>query len=84
MDTLDLYTALHRQSFVAHAAAEMEIDESTVKKDVGRLLLKLEELQDQNIQAMLEPRQTAYAMTGGEGGRPGAYLRSSLVGANRR
>lgn len=46
LDTLDLYSAKHRTSFQAQAAAELNVEETTVKTDLGRVLLKLEELQD--------------------------------------
>ncbi len=49
LDTLDLYSHKHRTTFQAHAAAELNVEEATVKADLGRLLLKLEELQDARL-----------------------------------
>lgn len=46
IDTFDLYSAKHRSGFQAQAAAELSVEETTVKADIGRVLLKLEELQD--------------------------------------
>lgn len=63
VDTFDLYSAKHRRSFVAQAAAELAVEENTVKKDVGRVLLKLEEVQDRNIEAALAPKDARPAMT---------------------
>lgn len=63
IDTFDLYSAKHRRSFVAQAAAELAVEEDTVKKDVGRVLLKLEEVQDRQIEAALTPADARPAMT---------------------
>ncbi|QJW92558.1 DNA primase [Frigoriglobus tundricola] len=49
IDTFDLYSAKHRTGFQAQAAAEMNVEEATVKADIGRVLLKLEELQDARL-----------------------------------
>ena len=49
VDTFDLYVARHRRQFIAQAAVELGVEEQTVKKDLGRVLLKLEELQDEQI-----------------------------------
>ena len=55
VDTFDLYSARHRASFQKVAALELGVKDDVVKKDLGKVLLKLEELQDQQIQAALEP-----------------------------
>ena len=39
------------------------MEEETIKKDLGRVLLKLEELQDEQISEMLEPKEPAPPMT---------------------
>jgi len=62
VDTFDLYSAKHRRGFTIQAAIEIGVEESTIKKDLGRVLLKLEELQDQQIREILEPKETGYAM----------------------
>ena len=63
VDTLDLYAARQRTVFVKQAALEMGVKEDLVKRDLGRVLLKLEELQDEQIRAALAPKQsTALAM----------------------
>jgi DNA-directed RNA polymerase specialized sigma24 family protein len=46
LDTFDLYSAKHRTSFQTQAATELNVEEATVKTDIGRVLLKLEEMQD--------------------------------------
>ncbi|RQY08618.1 toprim domain-containing protein, partial [Burkholderia stagnalis] len=45
VDTLDLYHAKARASYVARAAAELRQPEDAIKADLGRMLLKLEMLQ---------------------------------------
>jgi hypothetical protein len=49
VDTLDLYVARQRRTFIKEAAAELYCDEAVIKQDVGRLLLELETLQEQLI-----------------------------------
>ena len=63
VDTFDLYVARHRRQFTVQAAVELGVEEQTIKKDLGRVLLKLEELQDQQIAKMLEPQEPAPTMT---------------------
>ena len=57
VDTLDLYSARHRKAYVAEAAAELGLEERVVKKDLGQLLLRLEALQEEQIQQALEPKE---------------------------
>ncbi len=63
VDTFDLYVARHRRQFIAQAAIELGVEEQTIKKDLGRVLLKLEELQDEQISQMMEPKEPAPTMT---------------------
>lgn len=57
VDSLDLYNARHRTTFINTAAAELELKPETIKKDLGKVLLKLEELQDERINQALEPNK---------------------------
>jgi DNA primase catalytic core len=57
VDTLDLYAARHRKAFVAEAAGELGLEERVVKKDLGQVLLRLEALQEEQIQRALEPKE---------------------------
>ena len=59
VDTLDLYAARARSAYVAQAAVEMKVTEDVVKTDLGRVLLKLEALQEENIRRALEPKVPA-------------------------
>lgn len=63
VDTFDLYSARHRRQFVVQAAVELSIEEKTVKKDLGRVLMKLEDLQEKQIEAALEPQNVLPTMT---------------------
>lgn len=58
LDTFDLYSAKQRSAFIRQAATELGLKETIVKKDLGMVLLKLEELQELQIRKALEPKQT--------------------------
>ena len=57
VDTFDFYNARHRKSFLFAAAEECKIEVDVIKRDLGRVLLKLEELQEANINEILEPEE---------------------------
>jgi DNA primase catalytic core len=59
VDTLDVYSAKQRAAFIKMAAAELGTQDDTVKRDLGRVLLKLETLQDEAITAALAPKDAA-------------------------
>jgi len=60
VDTLDLYSARQRAAFTKQAAEELEIEEEEVlKRDLGRVLLKLEKLQEEQIRKALKPKDTS-------------------------
>ena len=63
VDTLDLYAARHRAAYIKQAAAELEVDEDTIKKELGKVLLKLEDLQDEMIKQTLEPKKKEVVMS---------------------
>jgi DNA primase catalytic core len=56
VDTFDLYHARARAGYITHAALELGLAEEVVKSDLGRVLLKLEQLQETAIKAALEPK----------------------------
>jgi DNA primase catalytic core len=62
VDTLDLYSARHRAAFIKQATVELGVKEETIKHDVGRVLLKLEALQDAQIRKALEPKNPEVAI----------------------
>jgi DNA primase len=57
VDTLDVYSAKARGLFLKAAAVELGSQEDTLKRDLGRVLLKLETLQDEAIRATLVPKE---------------------------
>jgi DNA primase len=57
VDKLDLYSARHRTVFTKQAAEELGVKEEVIRRDLGHLLLKLEELQDRQIKQALEPKE---------------------------
>jgi hypothetical protein len=59
VDALDLYASRARASFTTQAAVELGVAETVIKTDLGRVLLKLEELQDASIRKALEPAPAA-------------------------
>ncbi len=54
VDSLDMYSAKQRSSYIKHASEELACDDSLIKKDIGQILLKLEQLQDESLRATLE------------------------------
>lgn len=56
VDTFDLYSARHRAIYIKQAAGELELKEDIIKKDLAKVLMKLELLQQQNIEATLQPK----------------------------
>ncbi|MCW8984716.1 MAG: CHC2 zinc finger domain-containing protein, partial [Thermoanaerobaculales bacterium] len=63
VDTFDLYSARQRSVYVKQAATELGVRAEAVKRDLGRVLLKLEELQEERIAKALEPRPEASPMS---------------------
>jgi DNA primase catalytic core len=56
VDTFDLLAARPRALYVKQAADELGVAEETVKKDLGKLLLELETLQEKRIREASAPR----------------------------
>jgi DNA primase len=66
VDTLDLYSARHRAAFIKQAAVELGASEETVKKDLGKILLALEEEQEKRIRQTLQPKANEVSLTPAE------------------
>lgn len=62
VDTFDVYAAKPRASFIAQAAIELQLPEEILKTDLGRLLLQLEQLQDEQIRNALTPQPVTVAI----------------------
>jgi len=54
LDTFDLYTAKLREHFIRHAAGELTVKEELIKRDVGRILLALEDIQERRLNGKKE------------------------------
>jgi DNA primase catalytic core len=63
VDTLDLYSARQRTMFAKQAAEELAVKEEVIRRDLGHVLLKLEELQDEQIQQALAPKEAEITLT---------------------
>ena len=63
VDTLDLYSARQRSGFTKQAAEELGVKEEVLRRDLGRVLLKLEELQDEQIKQTLAPKEEAITIS---------------------
>ena len=63
VDTLDLYAARARGSYITQAAVELGLAEDVLRADLGRVLLQLEALQDTAIKTTLTPVPQAAALS---------------------
>jgi DNA primase catalytic core len=63
VDTLDLYNARQRGVYTKLAAEELGVEPEVVKRDLGKLLLALEELHEQKMREALAPKSTAPEMS---------------------
>lgn len=66
VDTLDLYSARQRASFIKQSAGELLVKEEVIKRDMGILLLKLEALQEKQIRDALSPKEKEVVLTEAE------------------
>jgi DNA primase catalytic core len=75
VDTLDLYSARQRGVFTKQASEELGIKEEVFRRDLGRVLLKLEELQDEQIKQALAPKDQAVTISDEDRARAMELLR---------
>ncbi len=75
VDTLDLYSARQRAAFEKQAAHEMGLVEETIKHDLGQLLRKAEDLQQESIRKTLEPKEKAVLLSEEETTEALAFLK---------
>jgi len=67
VDTLDMYSARQRAAYLKQAATELGVSEEVLKRDLGKVLLKLEELQQAMLQKAKEPsKKTAVEISEAE------------------
>jgi DNA primase catalytic core len=75
VDTLDLYQAKQRQVFAKSAAGELRVDETILQRDLGRLLLRLEQVIEERAKATESPVATVPAMTAAQTQEALSFLR---------
>ena len=75
IDTLDLYSARQRAAFTKQASEELQLKEETLRRDLGRVLLQLEKLQDEQIRQALSPEKQQAQMSESEQAEALALLR---------
>ncbi|VAV87005.1 DNA primase, phage associated [hydrothermal vent metagenome] len=63
IDHIDLYHAKQRQSFIKQACVELDVTDEVIKKDLAKVLLKLEQLQDAQIQDAVKPKENIIALS---------------------
>lgn len=63
VDVVELYSARQRATFTKMAADELALDETLVKTDLGHVLLRLEEAQDELLRRQDAPETTKVEMT---------------------
>ncbi len=59
VDNLDLYHARQRNAFILAAADETNLKTELLKRDLGKVLLALENLQEKRLKEALEPKSSA-------------------------
>ena len=75
VDTLELLSARARDLFVKRAADELAVTSEAVKKDLGKLLLALEDLQEKRIERVLTPKAQGVTIPEEEKAEAFAFLR---------
>ncbi|MDQ1925114.1 toprim domain-containing protein, partial [Massilia pseudoviolaceinigra] len=76
VDTLDLYSARGRSQYLLYAAKELAVRDDLIKHDLGRILLKLEALQDERIKSSTKTAPAIPTMTDAERDAALALLRA--------
>jgi DNA primase catalytic core len=79
VDTLDLYQAKQRQVFAQCAAGELRVEEHILQRDLGRLLLKLEQVIEERAKAAESPVAVPAAMTAAQTQEALAFLRDESL-----
>jgi hypothetical protein len=78
-DHLDLHSARQRHVFVKQAADELGVGEDVVKKDLGKLLLALEGLQEKQIAEAQKPKEKTVTLSEKESEAALALLRDPTL-----
>jgi len=62
-DTLDMYSSRLRSLFCRQAAVDLGLKADIIKNDLGKVFLKLEQIQDEQIKETLEPKKVDVVLT---------------------
>lgn len=81
VDSPDMYNARQRQNYVSTAAAELACEQSVIKRECGRLLLLLEQKQDDARQTDVTDNSTAVTMNATDEAAALALLKSPDLAA---
>lgn len=76
VDSLDMYHAKQRQGYVNAAAAELECEPSVIKRECGRVLMALEDRQEERLRATEETAPALVTLSGDEEAEALALLKS--------
>lgn len=57
VDVIELYSARQRRAFLVAAAEELDTEQRVLKADLGKVLLRLEEVRDERLRAELAPEK---------------------------
>jgi len=80
IDRFDLFNARARSVFVNQAADELQVKTEAIKKDLGKVLLELERLQDEQIKAAQQPNApTVVELSEDEKAKAVAFWKSPQV-----
>jgi DNA primase len=66
VDTLDLYSARARTTYLKQAAAELGLGEEAIKSDLARVLVACEAVADDAVNAAQAPKETAVVLSEAE------------------
>lgn len=76
LDSFDLSVARQRTAFEKHAASEIGVAEEVVHRDMGRILLALEDVRRQQMLEASAPKQTRIAMSDADQANALEHLRA--------
>ncbi len=77
LDSFDLYHSKARYAFLKIAESEIGVMEKILKKDLGRILFKLEQLQAEQIEKTLEPVKAEVKLSEAEEAEALEYLQQT-------
>ncbi|MEI7253244.1 toprim domain-containing protein, partial [Pectobacterium versatile] len=76
VDSLDMYSSRHRQGYISAAAGELGCELSVIKRECGRVLLMLEQKQDEQRQHAVEETSSAVTLSAEDEAAALALLKS--------